>query len=64
MTREEWHKWKKSIDPDYVIPSKEEDERIEWEEDQERKAVDKAIRAKLEREDQRQREFTAFFNHT
>jgi hypothetical protein len=65
MTREEWHKWKKSVDQSYVIPSKEEDERMQLDqEEDERMKIDQEIKAKQEREDQRQREFAAFYNHT
>lgn len=64
MTRAEWHIWKKSVDPSYVIPSKEEDERMQWEElDEENRLNKEAKKNQEEAEAQRAREFTAFFNN-
>ena len=64
MTREEWHKWKKSLDLNYKIPSKEEDDRMDYDahwSEGERQAAEKR---RVEEEAQRQRDFTAFYNHT
>lgn len=65
MTREEWHKWKKSIDPSYVIPTKEEDEHMQWDEENENKRESDKLKNLLaeEQEAQRQRDFQAFYNN-
>lgn len=58
MTTEQWFKWKKSLDPNFVIPSKEEQDRYEAEE---RLKFDEKNK-KVEEEDDRFR-FVVYYNH-
>ncbi len=64
MTREEYYKWRKSLNPNFVTPSLEEQEIEELGAIEKRQSNIKNKIAQEEKDKQDSRDFVAFYNHT